>query len=315
MDQLTYTGDFLRNKTFAGLEIYDPSPELVEAVNMAIILKQPLLLMGEPGSGKTRLAESVAAELHKEAYQQHYFRWDIKSTSKAREGIYQYDALGRLYDANAGNDKARHIFPYISYGKLAQAINTPQRDGAPNILLIDEIDKADIDFPNDLLMEMEKKELYIPELNKNVPVNSQVLFLITSNRERELPPAFLRRCLYHYISFPRKQDLAKIIALRFNTQSDDQLVDNAVELFLEIREKLDEQLAGNEKKPSTSELLEWFQIILHYKRLQDQQGVSPRIASMLNIVEKYQKGRLNTNEIPFRQTLLKTWESNQTVKL
>lgn len=315
MDQLTYTGDFLREKAFAGLDIYDPSPELVEAVNMAIILKQPLLLMGEPGSGKTRLAESVAAELHQDAYPQHYFRWDIKSTSKAKEGIYQYDALGRLYDANAGNDKARHIFPYISYGKLAQAIHTPQRDGVPNILLIDEIDKADIDFPNDLLMEIEKKELYIPELNKNVPVNSQVLFLITSNRERELPPAFLRRCLYHYISFPKKNDLTKIIALRFNTKSDEQLVDNAVELFLEIREKLDEQLAGNEKKPSTSELLEWYQVILYYRRLRDQQGVSPRIAAMLDIVENYQKGRLNTNEIPFRQTLLKTWESNQTVKL
>jgi len=171
-------------------------------------LKRPLLIMGEPGCGKTRLAEAVAYELHGEDMEKHYFRWDIKSTTKAKDGIYQYDALGRLYDVNVEDKKAKDIETnYITYGALAKAFSESQNaNGAPNVLLIDEIDKADIDFPNDLLLELENKEYVVRELNdKKVQAKSEALIFVTSNQEKELPPAFLRRCLYHFIEFPDKE--------------------------------------------------------------------------------------------------------------
>ncbi|MGB8193140.1 MAG: MoxR family ATPase [Chitinophagaceae bacterium] len=312
MDTLTYTGTFLKQPAL-NLEVYDPSPELVEAVNLALLVEQPLLLMGEPGSGKTRLAEAVAAELHGENYKNHYFRWDIKSTSTAKEGIYQYDALKRMYDVNAQSASARKIRNYISYGKFAEALTEPQNGNLPNILLIDEIDKAGIDFPNDLLLEIEKKEFFIPELNERIEASSKVLIFITSNRERELPPAFLRRCLYHYIKFPAHDDLTKIIHARFGQRSNEKLVTNAVHLFLDIRAKIEAQFAENEKKPATSELLDWFRVV--NDRITRKDKLTGSEKKELERIEKYEKGKLDENTpIPFRQALLKTWESNQLFK-
>lgn len=312
MDTLTFTGDFLRKKNnTAGLDVYDPAPSLVEAVNLAILLEQPLLLMGEPGCGKTRLAEAVAAELHKGKYPNHFFRWDIKSTSKAKEGTYQYDALGRLYDANAQDKKAKEIGKYITYGKFAEALTSPQNGDLPNILLIDEIDKADIDFPNDLLLEIEKGEFFIPELNKKIVRKSKTLIFITSNRERDLPPAFLRRCLYHFIQFPSGEDLVKILRAKYPPDGKDTLIDGAVNLFLDVREKVGEAFAENEKKPATSELLDWFRIIHHYSDLARAKGAAKETKALLSEIGSYKRGNLGHQKIPFVQALLKTWESNQ----
>ena len=313
MDKLKYTGDFLRTGAKMGFEAYDPSPELVEAVNLAILLDQPLLLMGEPGSGKTRLAEAVAAEIHGAKMNNHFFRWDIKSNSKAQDGIYLYDALGRMYDANVKDAKAKDHKEYIKYGKLATAFTAPQNGNKPNVLLIDEIDKADIDFPNDLLLEIEKKEFYIPELKQTVKRSADTIIFITSNRERELPPAFLRRCLYYYIKFPTTLELSKIIQTKFNLSPEDKLVTNAVNLFIDIRGRLEAQFSEGDKKPATSELLEWFKVIHHYRNPQTEKSDSTK--SSIEIIENYEKGNADTIKIPFPQALLKTLESNQVFEL
>ena len=317
MDKLIYTGSFLKKgNNELKLDAYEPSADLVEAVNLAILLEQPLLLMGEPGCGKTRLAESVAAEFHKEKWIEHFFRWDIKSVSKAKDGIYMYDALRRMYDANAGNTETLDIKEYISYGKFAEALTGPMNGDVPNILLLDEIDKADIDFPNDLLLEIEKGEFIIPELkNKKVVKKNPVIIFITSNRERELPPAFLRRCLYYYINFPKQEDLINIINLKFDRDENDQFVKNAVLLFLDIRKKVEAQFAENEKKPATSELLEWFKVIEHYRKLSLENELEEDKKLLLNTIEHYDAGKLDTIKIPFQQVLLKTWESNQLFQL
>lgn len=315
MDRVvSYEGTYLENNNNPlGLEVYRPAPELVEAVNLALILKQPLLLMGEPGCGKTRLAEAVAAELHQFAYKEHYFRWDVKSTSKAKDGIYYYDALARMYDAGAHDSKAKDVKNYISYGKFANALTKAQNaidpgKNVPNILLIDEIDKADIDFPNDLLMEIEKREFTIPETGEKIEAASQALIIITSNRERELPPAFLRRCLYYFIGFPQKDDLAAILSAKFG-MANDTWIANAVNLFLDIRAKMDSQFSESEKKPSTSELIEWFKIIHYYR--QKGAAVSESVKSQLAAIENYRTSTGIPSNIPFPQVLLKTWEANK----
>lgn len=309
---LNYTGEFLKEKKEdLNLEVYLPSEELIEAVNLALLLEQPLLLMGEPGCGKTRLAEAVAAELHGKKWKDHYFRWDIKSSSKAKDGIYQYDALKRLYDANSKNENSIEVSKYIKYGKLAEALTKPQNGNLPNIVLIDEIDKADIDFPNDLLLEIEKGEFFIPELNETFERKSKVLVFITSNRERELPPAFLRRCLYHYITFPTPSELKSIVMSKFEKKEDDLLIQNAVKLFSDIRDKIDEQFAGTDKKPATSELLEWFRVINHFIELKEKGRINNKERVFLDTIESYAEGELDTIKIPFKQVLLKTFESNQ----
>lgn len=308
---LKYTGSSLETKNpKLGLESYRPSDELIEAVNLALLLEQPLLLMGEPGCGKTRLAEAVAAELHGEKWKDHYFRWDIKSTSKAKEGIYQYDALKRLYDANSNNVDAVHAKNYKTDGKLAEALTKPQNGDLPNILLIDEIDKADIDFPNDLLLEIEKGTFFIPELNETVVGTSKVVVFITSNRERELPPAFLRRCLYHYITFPSLEELKNIVIAKFDKKEDDVLVQNAIKLFLDIRQEIDENFAETDKKPATSELLEWFKVINYYDELRKKVNISTNEKVFLDIIDTYTEGKMPI-KIPFKQVLLKTFESNR----
>ena len=313
MDKLIYTGTALQQTDkVLKLDAYAPSPELVEAVNLAILLKQPLLLMGEPGCGKTRLAEAVAAELHGKKWKSHYFRWDIKSTTKAKDGIYQYNALKRLYDANINNPDAADVSNYISYGPFANALTGKTNGTKPNIILIDEIDKADIDFPNDLLLEIEKNEFQIPELNnQKVEGKNPVIIFITSNRERELPPAFLRRCLYFYINFPRQAELIRIINAKFETSSDDQLVKNAVSLFTDIRKKVEIQFAETEKKPSTSELLKWFEVIHFYRKWKEAGTISPEQLLVLQSIENYDPAGFDAMKIPFQQALLKTWESNQ----
>lgn len=317
---LNYLGNALQSQdNLLKLDIYIPDEAVIEAVNLAWILKMPLLLMGEPGCGKTRLAEAVAAELHREKWEDHYFRWDIKSSSIAKEGIYQYDALHRLYDANTENETAKEPGRYVQYGEMYKAFTSPQNGNIPNILLIDEIDKADIDFPNDLLLEIEKGTFFIPELNKRVVGTSQVLIFITSNRERELPAAFLRRCLYQFISFPDEKVLKDIILRKYGSSLESDLVTKAIDLFLYLRKEVTEKFAENDKKPSTSELLNWMEIVDskfgYYKEIKAKKENKEKLTSAeqalydnINQIETY-SGSLR--KIPFRQVLLKTWESNQ----
>ncbi len=298
-----YTGEALIERKKIGntyIDAYLPSDDLIDAVNLAMQLGRPLLIMGEPGCGKTRLAEAVAYELHGDKMNNHYFRWDIKSTTKAKDGIYQYDALGRLYDVNIGDKKAKDIEThYINYGELAKAFSELQNiNGAPNILLIDEIDKADIDFPNDLLLELENKEYVVRELNdKKVHAKSEVLIFVTSNQEKELPPAFLRRCLYHFIEFPNKEKLKLIVSKHIKNMGD-QDVQTALKTFEEIRSELDE----TDKKPSTSELIDWFQMLDFYTKKKDVENLTDtekRLIAQLDNVH-------NPKNPPFPQILFKT---------
>ena len=297
-----YTGETLTERKKIGdtfIDAYLPSDDLIDAVNLAMQLSRPLLIMGEPGCGKTRLAEAVAYELHGDKMNHHYFRWDIKSTTKAKDGIYQYDALGRLYDVNAKDAKAKEIEKYIEYGALAKAFKEDQNGDIPNVLLIDEIDKADIDFPNDLLLELENKEYIVKELNdKKVSAKSEALIFVTSNQEKELPPAFLRRCLYHFIEFPDKEKLKSIVSTYIKNM-DGKDVQAALETFEEIRSDLGE----TDKKPSTSELIDWFKMLDFYTE-------KKKNADKLTDTEKRLIAQLDSindpKNPPFPQILFKT---------
>lgn len=232
---------------FKGSDNYVVTKELMNAVNVSIALKKPLLIKGEPGTGKTMLAEAIA-----EALDMDLLIWGIKSTTKAQEGLYVYDTVQRLYDSQFGEGNVSDIKQYIKLGKLGEAFTSEKQV----VLLIDEIDKADLEFPNDLLWELDKMEFYINETKETIKTNHRPIVIITSNAEKELPDAFLRRCIFHYIEFPDKEKMEEIIRVHYG-DIDAKLCDRALEAFYELRNMDDLQ-----KKPSTSELLDWIQALM-----------------------------------------------------
>jgi MoxR-like ATPase len=232
---------------FEGTESYVATEDLRIAVNAAIALERPLLVKGEPGTGKTILAQEIATALGKDL-----ITWHIKSTTKAQQGLYEYDAVARLRDGQLGEAKVADIANYIQRGKLWDAFVA---DDAP-VLLIDEIDKADIEFPNDLLLELDRMEFYVYETRETVRAKQRPIVLITSNNEKELPDAFLRRCFFHYIRFPDRDTMEAIVEVHF-PDLQKTLVKEALTAFYEIRE-----VPGLKKKPSTSELLDWIKLLM-----------------------------------------------------
>ncbi len=234
-------------KRFDGSDQYVATHDLKLAVNAALTLQRPLLIKGEPGTGKTMLAEEVAAAL-----QMPLLQWHVKSTTKAQQGLYEYDAVSRLRDSQLGDERVKDIHNYIVKGVLWQAFTADE----PVVLLIDEIDKADIEFPNDLLRELDRMEFYVYETREMVRAKHRPLVIITSNNEKELPDAFLRRCFFHYIKFPDKETMQQIVDVHFPTIKKD-LLARALHVFFELRE-----VPGLKKKPSTSELLDWLKLLL-----------------------------------------------------
>ncbi len=232
---------------FQGTDNYVATDDLNLAVNAAITLQRPLLIKGEPGTGKTMLAEEVAASLGAP-----FIEWHIKSTTKAQQGLYEYDAVSRLRDSQLGDEKVKDIANYIKPGPLWQALESEQRA----VLLIDEIDKADIEFPNDLLRELDRMEFYVYELQKTIKAKHRPVVIITSNNEKELADAFLRRCFFHYITFPDASVMADIVDVHFPGIKKD-LLRESLASFFQLRE-----VPGLKKKPSTSELLDWLKLLL-----------------------------------------------------
>jgi len=232
---------------FSGTDNYVATDELALAVNAAITLERPLLIKGEPGTGKTMLAEEVANSLGKSL-----IRWHVKSTTKAQQGLYEYDAVSRLRDSQLGDARVEDINNYIKRGVLWDAFEAKEKP----VLLIDEVDKADIEFPNDLLLELDKMEFYVYETKQNVVAKKRPIVIITSNNEKDLPDAFLRRCFFHYIRFPDEETMKSIIEVHF-PKIKKNLIDSALKSFFEVRE-----VPGIKKKPSTSELLDWIKLLL-----------------------------------------------------
>ena len=232
---------------FEGTDSYVATDDLMMAVNAAITLERPLLIKGEPGTGKTMLALEVA-----KALQRPLFEWHVKSTTKAQHGLYEYDAVSRLRDSQLGDPKVKDIGNYIVRGMLWNAFESAEQ----SVLLIDEVDKADIEFPNDLLRELDRMEFYVYETQQLVKAKTRPLVIITSNNEKELPDAFLRRCFFHYIRFPEKETMEKIVQVHF-PQLKKNLLREALEAFFDIRE-----VPGLKKKPSTSELLDWLKLLM-----------------------------------------------------
>ena len=232
---------------FKGTESYISTDDLSMAVNAAIELEKPLLIKGEPGTGKTMLAEQVAESLNMPLIE-----WHIKSTTKARQGLYEYDAVTRLRDSQLGDEKVKDIKNYISKGKLWNAFESEKRP----VLLIDEIDKADIEFPNDLLLELDKMEFFVYETGETIKAVNRPIVIITSNNEKELPDAFLRRCFFHYIKFPEAETMEEIVNVHFPNIKKD-LISEAFKIFYDIRD-----VPGVKKKPSTSELIDWLKLLM-----------------------------------------------------
>ena len=233
---------------FTGTKDYVATDDLKVAVNAAVVLERPLLIKGEPGTGKTVLAEEVARALGAPL-----IAWHIKSTSKAQQGLYEYDAVSRLRDSQLGDPRVSDIGNYIRRGKLWEAFASTERP----VLLIDEIDKADIEFPNDLLLELDRMEFHVYETGETVKAARRPIVIITSNNEKELPDAFLRRCFFHYIAFPDRETMEKIVDVHF-PDIKQRLVEEALKMFFEIRD-----VPGLKKKPSTSEMLDWLKLLLN----------------------------------------------------
>ena len=232
---------------FTGTDDYVATNELQFAVKAAIQLQKPLLIKGEPGTGKTMLAEQIAKSLDLPLIQ-----WHIKSTTKAQQGLYEYDAVSRLRDSQLGDDKVQDISNYIIQGKVWQAFQSEKQA----VLLIDEIDKADIEFPNDLLLELDKMEFFVYETKQVVKAKTRPIIIITSNNEKELPDAFLRRCFFHYIEFPDPVTMEKIVEVH-HPGIKKELVSRAMDIFFEVR-----KVPGLKKKPSTSELIDWLKLLM-----------------------------------------------------
>jgi MoxR-like ATPase len=257
---------------FEGTDSYVATPDLMLAVNAAITLQRPLLIKGEPGTGKTMLAEEVASAL-----QVPLLQWHIKSTTKAQQGLYEYDAVSRLRDSQLGDEKVKDIANYIVKGVLWQAFE----QGVPSVILIDEVDKADIEFPNDLLRELDRMEFYVYETRQTVRAAVRPIVIITSNNEKELPDAFLRRCFFHYIKFPDKETMTRIVDVHFPMLKQN-LLREAMEVFFELRE-----VPGMKKKPSTSELIDWLKLLVaedippEALRSKDRKTVVPPLAGAL----------------------------------
>ena len=235
------------SQRFEGTEAYIATEDLKVAVNAAVALERPLLIKGEPGTGKTVLAYEIAKALNAEL-----ITWHIKSTSKAHQGLYEYDAVTRLRDSQLGDERVKDVKNYIKKGKLWEAFTSDKRP----VLLIDEIDKADIEFPNDLLQELDRMEFYVYETNETIKAEIRPIVIITSNNEKELPDAFLRRCFFHYIRFPEAETMNEIIEVHYPGIKQ-KLVAEALRIFYDMR-----KVPGLKKKPSTSELLDWLKLLM-----------------------------------------------------
>ena len=237
----------MTDKRFTGTSSYIATDDLTMAVNAAVTLERPILVKGEPGTGKTQLAIEVAQSLGKPLHE-----WHIKSTTKAQQGLYEYDAVARLRDSQLGDDRVHDIANYIVRGKIWEAFESDEQP----VLLIDEIDKADIEFPNDLLRELDRMEFYVYETKRLVEARHRPIIVITSNNEKELPDAFLRRCFFHYIKFPDRETMTEIVDVHFPNLKKD-LLTEALNAFYKVRD-----VRGLKKKPSTSELLDWIKVLL-----------------------------------------------------
>lgn len=257
---------------FTGTESYVATTDLKVAVNAAITLERPLLVKGEPGTGKTVLAIEIAKALNAPL-----LTWHVKSTTKAQQGLYEYDAVSRLRDSQLGDERVKDIRNYIKKGKLWDAFTAPQRP----VLLIDEIDKADIEFPNDLLLELDRMEFFVYETNETIKASQRPIIIITSNNEKELPDAFLRRCFFHYIRFPDRETMEEIVEVHYPGVQKTLLRD-ALNVFYDIRDT-----PGLKKKPSTSELLDWLKLLMAEDlpadalRTKDQGKLIPPLAGAL----------------------------------
>jgi len=239
--------EWLTTMKFSSTTTYIATDELQMAVNAAVTLERPLLIKGEPGTGKTMLAEEIAASLGMEL-----ISWHVKSTTKAQQGLYEYDAVSRLRDSQLGDERVHDINNYIAKGKLWEAFASDKKC----VLLIDEIDKADIEFPNDLLLEIDKMQFHVYETGETVKAKHRPVIVITSNNEKELPDAFLRRCFFHFISFPDRTTMKRIVDVHFPVIKKT-LVDEALDIFFDVR-----KIPGLKKKPSTSELVDWLKLVM-----------------------------------------------------
>ena len=232
---------------FSSTKQYVATSDLIEAVNASITLEKPLLVKGEPGTGKTKLAEEIASK-----FDTKLIKWNVKSTTKAHQGLYEYDAVSRLRDSQLGDERVKDIKNYIKKGKLWEAFESEKQV----VLLIDEIDKADIEFPNDLLQELDRMEFYCYETGETIKAKKRPLIIITSNNEKELPDAFLRRCFFHYIQFPDRSTMEGIVKVHY-PKIKKSLVKDALDIFFDVR-----KIPGMKKKPSTSELIDWLKLLM-----------------------------------------------------